>query len=134
MKTKHALLTIIILLGLMTTSSWAQEKYLSTTGPTPPSGVVSEPVSPSKATNTITGVPPYLWRHGCGPTSVGMVVGYWDGQGFDDLIPGDASSQSTDVQQAIASGGTSSSPMSPEQHYEDYARPEDMYTALQDDD
>jgi hypothetical protein len=97
----------------------------STTGPAPPPGVVSEPVSGAKSVKTIAGVPAYLWRHGCGPTAVGMVVGYWDGQGLSALIPGSAAAQTPEVQQAIASGGTSASPMTPEQHYEDYGRPED---------
>lgn len=134
MNKKLGIFTLLMLSGILATSALAQERYLSTTGPTPPPGVVSEPLSLSKAVNTISGVPPYLWRHGCGPTSVGMVIGYWDSQGFDDLIPGDASTQSSDVQQAIASGGSSASAMSPEQHYEDYARPEDDYGPLQDDD
>jgi hypothetical protein len=85
---------------------------------------------------TILGVPEYFWRHGCGPTSVGMVVGYYDICGYGDLVPGDASTQTTAVNQAIASGGNSSNPNGPgfEKHYEDYARPEDYYpTMLQDD-
>ena len=40
----------------------------------------------------INGVPGYLWRDGCGPTAVGMVIGYYDGQGWDNLFPGDATS------------------------------------------
>jgi len=63
----------------------------------------------------LSGVPGYQWYHGCGPTAVGMVLGYWDTQGFDLLIPGDASTQSAAVNQAIASN----------EHYADYALPID---------
>ncbi len=100
----------------------------SKTGPTPPPGV------PEKireigilAEVTLPSVPPYSWRHGCGPTAVGMVVGYHDSQSYNDLITGDASTQTDEVNQAIASGGTSGSPYpsGSEQHYEDYSRPED---------
>ena len=54
----------------------------------------------------IPGVPGYSWRDGCGPTAVGMVVGYYDGHGWADLIPGDATSDTPEVSQAIASHGT----------------------------
>ena len=65
-----------------------------------------------------------------------MVVGYYDNYGYVDLISGDASTQTAAVNQAIASGGDSAYPNPPgsEKHYEDYARPEDSYpTMLQDD-
>ncbi len=117
-------------------AAFAQEDRQSTTGPTPPPGVVSPPASASKSLVTIPGVPGYLWRHGCGPTAVGMVIGYWDGKGFDDLIPGSAATQTADVYQAIASGGGSASPRpaGSEQHYEDYASPEDDNPTMVDDD
>jgi len=84
------------------------------------------PISPV----VIVGVPDYIWRHGCGPTALGNVVGYYDTQGYSDLITGDASSQTNDVNQAIASGGDSGNPNPPgsEKHYEDYSRPQDDLT------
>jgi hypothetical protein len=50
-----------------------------------------------------------------------MVIGYYDGHGFPDLVAGDASSQSANpaVSQMIASHGSASDP----RHYEDYALP-----------
>ncbi len=69
----------------------------------------------------VLAVPAYLWHDGCGPTSAGMVIGYWDGQGFPDLVPGDASGESDEVYQMIASHGTALEPG----HYEDYALPLD---------
>ncbi|MEN6351962.1 MAG: hypothetical protein ABFD02_00770, partial [Bacteroidales bacterium] len=60
-------------------------------------------------------VPAYIWRHGCGPTSEGMVLGYYDLHGFPDLIPGDASSQTDAVNAVIAS----------DEHYNDYSLPLD---------
>jgi hypothetical protein len=36
----------------------------------------------------LSGVPEYLWYHGCSPTSGGMLMGYWAGHGYADLLPG----------------------------------------------
>jgi len=109
----------------------------SKTGPAPPPGV-AEKVRELGALSEVqlSSVPPYSWRHGCGPTAVGMVVGYYDTEGCSDLIPGDASSQTDAVNQAIASGGDSSNPNPPgsEEHYEDYSRPEDSFSNLLTDD
>jgi len=68
----------------------------------------------------ISDVPSYLWQHGCGPTALGMVIGYYDIQGFSDLIEGDAFTQNTMVNNAIANS----------EHYDDYAEPLDYYPDL----
>ena len=72
------------------------------------------------ATIWIDGVPAYQWRCGCGPTAVGMIVGYYDGQGYDLLVPGSATTSihggST---QMIASQGGDRDPG----HWEDYWLP-----------
>jgi hypothetical protein len=111
----------------------------STTGPVPPPWVepkVREEARLESASEMVIPVPAYSWRHGCGPTALGMVIGYYDGQGYDDLIPGSASTQTADVNQAVASGGDSSNPYPPgsEEHYEDYSRPEDSFPTLLTDD
>ncbi len=96
----------------------------STTGPTPPPGVAPKipgTPPPSPRAVIIAGVPAYWWRHGCGPTSVGMVIGYYDVHGYDDLFPGDASTQTAEVDQAIASQRSAVDPG----HYEDYSLPLD---------
>jgi hypothetical protein len=97
----------------------------STTGPVPPKGVdVAGHVSTAKAlsvTQLITGVPAYIWKDGCGPTVIGMLCGYYDSHGFPNLLPGDASTQTTAVNTAIASTG----------HYTDYALPKDDTGPLQ---
>lgn len=112
--------------------------YRSTTGPVPPKAVLerdalkraqskSSLAAAAAAETVISGVPPYLWRHGCGPTAVGMVVGYYDAKGYS-LIDGDALNQTGSVNQAIASGGDDSTnplPPSSAQHFEDYALPYD---------
>ncbi len=108
----------------------------STSGPRPPQSVLQNdrlraPDLPEDiASEVLLPVPAYLWRHGCGPTALGMVVGYYDGQGFNDLVPGSASSQTGAVSQVIASGGDEGSPYPPgsEQHFEDYATPLDDTT------
>jgi hypothetical protein len=76
----------------------------------------------------VSGVPGYAWRDGCGPTAVGMVVGYYDGNGWPNLIPGDATSDTTEVDQAICSHGTAAQPGS----YEDYALPYEITTLMPD--
>jgi len=111
--------------------------FQSTTGPFPPPDC-----DMGLDTNFITGqtvissVPSYLWRHGCGPTAAGMVIGYWDSNGYEDLISGNSSTQTFFVNQTIASGGNSSNPNPPgsELHYEDYACPEDAYPNMKTDD
>lgn len=119
----------------------------SRTGPTPPEAVLKrdaqkpETQKPeARAQDALTAVtlpvPAYSWRHGCGPTAVGMVVGYYDGLGYGDLIPGSAAVQTTAVDQAIASGGdyVNPYPAGSEQHYEDYASPQDYTsTGMMDD-
>jgi len=107
--------------------SFTAPRSQSTTGPIPPKGV--KPKKPDtlelKATDKIiTGVPGYAWRHGCGPTAVGMVMGYYDTHGYDNLIPGNASTQTEDVNQAIASQNNQANP----RHYEDYSLPLDSET------
>jgi len=68
----------------------------------------------------VNNVPIYLWHRGCGPTALGMVVGYYDMNGFNDLIIGNASSQTTDVNNAMAN----------QEHYDDYSLPIDNYPDL----
>ena len=99
----------------------------STTGPLPPAGVREkkpDKVPLTRSDRVTTGVPAYLWRHGCGPTAVGMVVGYFDTHGYPGLIPGDATQQTDAVNQVIASQGDAEHP----QHYEDYSLPIDTDT------
>lgn len=107
----------------------------STTGPEKPIRVVLQDLqkTPDTIQNTLSetliNVPSYLWRHGCGPTALGMVVGFFDSIGFEDLIPGDPWVQTNDVDQVIASGGDINAPFPHEQkgHFEDYSLPIDQY-------
>jgi hypothetical protein len=103
------------------------EPKQSTTGPAPPLGVSPKGLAtddmPGGLTKTLP-VPGYLWRHGCGPTALGMVIGYYDTQGYVDLFPGDAATQTSDVDQGIASQRNATNPG----HYEDYSLPMDSGT------
>ncbi len=89
----------------------------STTGPRRPADAGLD--LPTEALGfeqvTIAGVPRYLWYNGCGPTAAGMVIGYWDGNGFDDLVPGDASVVTPDTEMMVSSTG----------NYYDYCLPMD---------
>ena len=71
----------------------------------------------------INGVPAYLWHRGCGPTALGMLIGYYDTHGLSDLINGDASTQTNSVNDAIAN----------DEHYNDYSLPKDYYPNLLQD-
>jgi hypothetical protein len=106
---------------------------LTTTGPVPPANVKpaagARRAAAAAGEVVIPGVPNYHWDDGCAPTSTGMVLGYWDAHGFPDLIPGDASTETAFVNQAIASHGTAEAP----RHYEDYATPIDASGAIQPD-
>jgi hypothetical protein len=99
----------------------------STTGPVPPPPVEAKKAMFSAAALsggadvTVLGVPAYAWRHGCGPTAVGMIAGYWDSKGCPDLFDDSAATQTSAVDQGIASQGSAAAP----RHYEDYSLPED---------
>ena len=102
----------------------------STSGPVPPPGISRGLRAPLLAGLTgtgtiIPGVPAYLWHHGCGPTAVGMVVGYWDAHGFPDLVPGDASTPTAAVMAMIANDSGNPTCGGSGDHYQDYACPRD---------
>jgi hypothetical protein len=84
-----------------------RDQARSTTGPQRPSDagpdLFTEALGFEKV--TIPGVPRYLWHNGCGPTAAGMVIGYWDGRGFDDLVPGDAGSVTPRTRTMVSSPG-----------------------------
>ncbi len=115
---------LLVGLGLCVASAQELSPQQSTTGPVPPPGAGPKLPAPLGA-RTISGVPGYLWRHGCGPTAVGMVVGYYDTHGCPDLVPGDAATQTAEVNQAIASQGSGIRGSGIQQHYEDYSLPMD---------
>ena len=109
-------------------------RFHTTTGPKPPPSVVKgyarTPARAAGEDHVIAGVPAYTWRHGCGPTATGMVAGYYDAHGFDDLIPGDAGAQTTAVLQAIASDQRDGGGIG---HYQDYSMPRDDSGPVQGD-
>jgi hypothetical protein len=119
-----AALLLTLLVAALTAAGPTDDPRQSTTGPIPPPGVAPKErmALPDGARSVvIDGVPGYLWRHGCGPTAIGMVMGYYDTHGFDALIPGNASTQTPEVDQAIASERSPGNPG----HYEDYSLPLD---------
>ncbi len=104
-------------------SGLAEPRQKSTTGPVPPASVrpARGAMSGTQDEVLISGVPCYLWWDGCGPTAVGMVIGYYDTQGWPALVAGDAGSQTDAVDQMISSHSTGSG----NQSYEDYSLPLD---------
>jgi hypothetical protein len=83
---------------------WPEDAY-STTGPKPPEDLALERSIAEVVEGVILDVPAYTWWRGCGPTAGGMVIGYWDGQGFDDLVQGSAETQTDEVNAMISSQG-----------------------------
>lgn len=112
----------LCMLACINISAQAQQ---STTGPIPPPDLDPGLILARATAVTIPGVPAYLWHHGCGPTAVGMVVGYWDAS-FANLVPGDAASQTAAVDAMIADDSgfpLCSGPAS--DHFQDYSCPKD---------
>ena len=48
---------------------------------------VPEP-NPAAGVNVLTNVPAFTWCYGCSATSAGMVMGYYDNQGYEDMYTG----------------------------------------------
>ena len=77
---------ICVALAILEFALQTADAQQSTSGPFPPP--TAGPRAPlsfalkdgqgSGASYTIPGVPAYKWRHGCGPTALGMVMGYYD--------------------------------------------------------
>ena len=98
----------------------------STTGPIPPANMDLGLRPPSRSQHVMYGVPPYLWRHGCGPTALGIVIGFWDANGFANLVPGNAATQTAAVNAMIADDQGNPNCSSVQlNHYRDYACPID---------
>jgi len=105
---------------MATPQGWPLDSQ-STTGPLPPEGLflgISAVALDYEV--VISDVPAYLWLNGCGPTAAGMVIGYWDGQGYDELVDGSATSQTPAVNDMISSSG----------NYDDYCVPIDSSPVL----
>lgn len=118
---KKITLLIIITGFISSIQLYAQQ---SKTGPNRPIGVSKGIIKNNhKSAVIIDGVPAYLWNRGCGPTALGMAIGYYDTHGYPDLIEGDASTQTNSVNDAIAN----------DEHYNDYSLPLDYYPNLEQD-
>ncbi|MFH1891528.1 MAG: dockerin type I repeat-containing protein [Candidatus Zixiibacteriota bacterium] len=116
-------LTQFIVIILLSSGLYAQQ---STSGPEPLPGTDPGLRPPTRSQVVMTGVPAYIWHHGCGPTAVGMVVGFWDGNGFPDLVEGDASTMTSDVRAMIADDSDyPGCGQSWYDHYQDYSCPID---------
>src|SRR6056297_638583 len=94
-----SLLFIVLLLTTLPRAILAQK---STTGPIPPPNIQRGFLLSTNTQNVIFNVPSYIHHHGCGPTALGMVIGYWDDNGFPFLVPGDAIIQTAEVNAMIA--------------------------------
>ena len=71
----------------------------------------------------IDNVPIYIWHRGCGPTALGMIIGYYDLHGYYDLYDDSTLLQTNNINTLIAS----------DEHYNDYSIPEDYYPNLLQD-
>ena len=121
----------LALVGALSNTASAQR---TTMGAVPPPGT-DRGLRPDKSGQVvIDGVPAYLWHHGCGPTAIGMIIGYYDSHGAPDLIPGDATTQTPAVDVMI--GTDSQSPwceVNMSDHFHDYACPIDDFGTIQPD-
>ena len=71
----------------------------------------------------IDDIPSYTWHRGCGPTALGMIVGFYDIHGFYDLYDDSTLLQTNNINMLIAS----------DEHYYDYSLPQDYYPNLLQD-
>ncbi len=69
-------------------------------------------VAESKGTTTVTieGVPFYLWHSGCSPTAAAMVLGYWDNNGYPNIIEGPLEDFIEELAQAMGTSNGSTIP------------------------
>ena len=112
-----------LLLVICSSALFAQQ---STSGPVPPDGLDHGIRPASRSQMIISNVPAYIWHHGCGPTALGMVIGFWDGYSNPNLVPGDASTQTDAVGAMIADdNGTAICDQQWTDHYQDYSCPLD---------
>ncbi len=125
------ILMSILILSMPIETIWAQQ---STTGPVPPPGIQRGYRASLLSPVVIPDVPAYLWHHGCGPTALGMVIGYWDSHGYSDLVAGDATSQTSQVNAMIATDNNNTNCGAAfSDHYRDYACPIDYSPSMQYD-
>jgi len=83
------------------------------------------PIGNTNKSNTvlISDIPTYIWHRGCGPTALGMIIGYYDLHGYSDLFSDSTIVQTNNINMSIAS----------ENHYNDYSLPIDYYPNLSQD-
>ena len=127
-----AVLTFSVIIAITTSEVYGQQ---STSGPFSPAGIDRGLRPPDKSRKVIGGVPSYIWHHGCGPTAAGMVLGFWDGFAFPNLISGSANTQTIEVSEMMATdGGNEGCGISASDHFRDYSCPIDASPgALQPD-
>jgi len=126
--------TLAVFLALVLGLSLPVFPQQSTTGPEPPPDLDPGLKLDKRIQTVISGVPTYLWTHGCGPTALGMVVGYYDSHGYPDLVVGDASTHNLDVEAMIATDSHDPTcGQSYADHYQDYACPVDYYPSMYSD-
>jgi len=83
------------------------------------------PIGNTNKNNTvlISDIPSYIWHRGCGPTALGMIIGYYDLHGYYDLFSDSTIVQTNNIDMSIAS----------DDHYNDYSLPLDYYPNLLQD-
>jgi hypothetical protein len=134
-RTPFAVPTLALLLAIAVAcvAQPAQAQRI-TSGPVPPPGIDRGFRADNRSHVMIPNVPAYIWHHGCGPTALGMIIGYWDGQGFPDLVPGSAGTQTPEVNAMITDDhGTPNCSLPNGDHYQDYCCPIDTYGPIQPD-
>jgi hypothetical protein len=118
---------IVRRIGLLASVAWVLFQVAAADaqialGTTPPVPLDASPGGGSQA--LIPDVPTYYWYNGCGPTALGMIIGYWDAHGAPNLIPGsnDWTTNQSAIQNMIASPG----------HIRDYVPTPDRVATPQD--
>lgn len=119
-----------LLLTVIATDVSAQ---LATSGPVRPEGVDIGLYPKTRSQVVIPIVPSYEWHHGCGPTALGMVVGFWDIYAWPDLVEGEAATQTSEVEAMIATDGQNPVCVGYGDHFKDYSCPIDDGGSIEPD-
>ena len=141
---KFLICTCILLLqpGLL----WAQENDFVLDSPKDPGtwtrnfGTVHRPYERmprgEEDYHLIEGVSPFLWTHGCAPTSLSMLMGYYDNHGYPGLIANvdvDPDTFTAETPPDTYAYHEAYESIASQEHYNDYSLPNDEEGELQPD-
>ncbi len=89
MKTKHAIANLICIL-LTAHATAGIQMFPMQSSPTPSAEYKKFKTSPAKSAVILTNVPTSTWTYGCSATAAGIIFGYYDRIGYENMYTGPA--------------------------------------------